>query len=98
MVEIYLITSVNDNRDPLGNPFPRVSIDDGDGSITFGSEAFSTANILEQKIFTVTNNFEVSKGAHNMTFGGNFENYDIRNVFVRQNYGQYQFDSLADLF
>lgn len=93
---IVSYTSVNDNRDPLGNPFPRVSIDDGDGSITFGSEAFSTANILEQKIFTVTNNFEVSKGAHNMTFGGNFENYDIRNVFVRQNYGQYQFDSLAD--
>ncbi|WP_292890033.1 carboxypeptidase regulatory-like domain-containing protein [Nonlabens sp.] len=93
---IVSYTSVNDNRDPLGNPFPRVQINDGDGSITFGSEAFSTANILEQNIFTVTNNFEVSKGAHNMTFGGNFENYDIRNVFVRQNFGQYTFNSLAD--
>jgi outer membrane receptor protein involved in Fe transport len=93
---IISYTSVNDNRDPLGNPFPRVQINDGDGRITFGSEAFSTANILEQNIFTVTNNFEVSKGAHNMTFGGNFENYDIRNVFVRQNFGQYTFNSLAD--
>ena len=93
---IVSYTSVNDNRDPLGNPFPRVQINDGDGRITFGSEAFSTANILEQNIFTVTNNFEVSKGAHNMTFGGNFENYDIRNVFVRQNFGQYTFNSLAD--
>jgi len=93
---IVSYTSVNDNRDPLGNPFPRVQINDGDGRITFGSEAFSTANILEQSIFTVTNNFEVSKGAHNMTFGGNFENYNIRNVFVRQNYGQYTFNSLAD--
>lgn len=93
---IVSYTSVNDNRDPIGNPFPRVSIEDGDGDITFGSEAFSTANILEQKIFTITNNFEVSKGAHNMTFGGNFENYDMRNVFVRQNYGQYQFNSLAE--
>jgi hypothetical protein len=93
---IVSYTSVNDNRDPLGNPFPRVQINDGDGRITFGSEAFSTANILEQNIFTVTNNFEVSKGAHNMTFGGNFENYNIRNVFVRQNYGQYTFNSLAD--
>jgi hypothetical protein len=93
---ILSYTSVNDNRDPIGSPFPRVQINDGDGRITFGSEAFSTANILEQNIFTVTNNFEVSKGAHNMTFGGNFENYAIRNVFVRQNYGQYTFDSLAD--
>jgi outer membrane receptor for ferrienterochelin and colicin len=93
---IISYTSVNDNRDPIGSPFPRVQINDGDGRITFGSEAFSTANILEQNIFTVTNNFEVSKGAHNMTFGGNFENYAIRNVFVRQNYGQYTFDSLAD--
>jgi hypothetical protein len=93
---ILSYTSVNDNRDPIGSPFPRVQINDGDGRITFGSEAFSTANILEQNIFTVTNNFEVSKGAHNMTFGGNFENYDIRNVFVRQNYGQYTFNSLAE--
>jgi len=93
---ILSYTAVNDNRDPIGSPFPRVQINDGDGTITFGSEAFSTANILEQNIFTVTNNFEVSKGAHNMTFGGNFENYDIRNVFVRQNYGQYTFNSLAE--
>jgi hypothetical protein len=93
---ILSYTSVNDNRDPLGNPFPRVQINDGDGRITFGSEAFSTANILEQNVFTVTNNFEVSKGAHNMTFGGNFENYNIRNVFVRQNYGQYTFNDLAE--
>ncbi|MEO9954318.1 carboxypeptidase regulatory-like domain-containing protein [Nonlabens sp.] len=93
---IVSYTKVSDDRNPIGNPFPRVSINDGDGSITFGSEAFSTANILEQKIFTVTNNFEVSKGAHNMTFGGNFEHYDMRNVFVRQNYGQYSFNSLAE--
>jgi outer membrane receptor for ferrienterochelin and colicin len=93
---ILSYTTVNDNRDPLGSPFPRVRINDGDGTITFGSEPFSTANILEQKVFTVTNNFEVSKGAHNMTFGGNFEHYDIRNVFVRENFGNYTFNSLAD--
>ena len=89
-------TSVNDDRDPLGNPFPRVSIEDGSGSITFGSEAFSTANLLEQKIFTVTNNFEIFTGNHNITIGGNFEYYDMLNVFVRQNYGAYEYLSLSD--
>ncbi|WP_164510814.1 TonB-dependent receptor [Nonlabens xiamenensis] len=90
-------TTVNDDRDPIGNPFPRVSIDDGqNSSITFGSEAFSTANLLEQSVLTVTNNFDIQKGAHNITIGGNFEYFDVRNVFVRQNFGQYQFLSLAD--
>jgi hypothetical protein len=89
-------TTVNDDRDPIGNPFPRVRIQDGDGSITFGSEAFSTANILEQKLFNVTNNFEIQSGAHNITLGGNFEFFDVRNVFVRQNFGQYSFLSLDD--
>ena len=89
-------TTVNDNRNPIGDPFPRVSLGDGTGGITFGSEAFSTGNILEQDVFTVTNNFEIQSGAHNFTLGANFEYFDVRNVFVRQNFGQYNFRSLAD--
>ncbi len=90
-------TTVNDDRDPIGSNFPRVQITDGaNGRITFGSEAFSTGNILEQTVFNVTNNFEIQSGAHNFTIGGNFEFFDVRNVFVRQNFGQYQFLSLDD--
>jgi outer membrane receptor protein involved in Fe transport len=89
-------TSVRDDRDPIGNPFPNVSIRDGDGNINFGSGVFSTGNILDQDVFTVTNNFQVSSGAHNFTFGANFENYKVRNVFVRENFGAYGFNSLAD--
>ncbi|AZQ45159.1 TonB-dependent receptor [Nonlabens ponticola] len=89
-------TIVRDDRDPIGNPFPRVSIEDGDGNITFGSERFSTGNILDQDVFTVTNNFEIQSGAHNITLGANFENYSVRNVFVRENFGNYGFDSLED--
>ena len=36
-------TQVRDDRDPLGNPFPSVSIEDGSGDIQFGAEPFSTA-------------------------------------------------------
>ncbi len=93
---IVSYTTVRDDRDPIGGAFPRVSINDGPGTITFGSEAFSTGNILDQDVFTITNNFNITKGAHNITVGGNFEMYDIRNVFIRQNFGQYRFDSLAD--
>jgi hypothetical protein len=89
-------TAVRDNRDPIGDPFPRVIINDGSGSITFGSEPFSTGNILDQDVWTVMNNFTISKGGHNITLGGNFEAYGIRNVFIRQNFGQYRFASLND--
>jgi outer membrane receptor for ferrienterochelin and colicin len=89
-------TSVLDDRDPLGDPFPHVSIRDGQGTIGFGSEPYSTANILEQKIFTLTNNFEIFKGKHTYTLGVNIENSDVRNVFVRQNFGDYDWYSLDD--
>ena len=92
-------TSVLDDRDPLGNPFPAVTIrDDGDqdADIRFGSEPFSTANLLDQTVFTVANNFSIFSGAHNITLGGNFEFTDVRNVFVGQNFGDYTFNSLAD--
>jgi outer membrane receptor for ferrienterochelin and colicin len=92
-------TSVNDDRDPLGDPFPFVIIfDEAGGSINFGSEQFSTANVLEQKIFTITDNFKLYKGKHTFTFGTHNEFYDIRNVFLAWNFGEYEFDSLEDFY
>ena len=89
-------TDVLDDRNPTGDPFPAVQIFDGSGNIYFGSEPFSTANLLEQKVLNITNNFEIYRGRHKFTFGANFENIDSKNVFFRQNFGQYRFSSLAD--
>ena len=88
-------TNVNDDRDAIGNPFPYVRIRDGAGTIIFGTEEFSTANVLDQKIFTLTDNFKIYRGKHTFTLGTHNEFYDIRNVFVGQNYGSYTFDSLS---
>ncbi len=89
-------TSVLDDRDPLGDLFPSVVIKDGSGRISFGSEPYSTGNILEQKIMTLTDNFEIYKGAHTITLGTNLEYSDVRNVFIAQNFGDYDWDSLSD--
>ena len=89
-------TAVRDDRDPTGEPFPFVEIQDGPGRIFFGSEPFSTANLLNQDIITVNNNFEIFKGNHQLTFGGNFEYYSIDNLFLAFNYGRYRFSSLED--
>ena len=90
-------TSVRDDRDPLGDPFPYVIIfDDAGGSIEFGSEQFSTANVLDQDIFTITNNFKMYQGKHTITLGTHNEFYSIRNVFMPWNFGEYEFASLDD--
>ncbi|MEO9802924.1 MAG: TonB-dependent receptor [Reichenbachiella sp.] len=86
-------TSVKDNRDPLGANFPYVDISSGD--IEAGSEQFSTANLLEQEIWTLTDNFNLYKGRHTLTFGTHNEFYDINNVFIRQNFGSYRFADIA---
>ena len=89
-------TNVKDDRDPVGAAFPYVRIDDGSGSIRLGSEQFSTANFLQQKILTITDNFNIYKGKHTFTVGTHLEFFDINNVFIRQNFGAYRFNSLSD--
>lgn len=89
-------TRVTDDRGFAGDPFPNVEINDGSGSIFFGSEPFSTGNLLEQDIWTLTNNFNWFRGKHTLTFGTNVEFYDIANLFIGQNFGVYEYDSLED--
>lgn len=90
------MTLVRDDRDPMGDPFPSVTIDDGEGRIVFGAEPFSTANLLNQDIITFTNNFEMYLGKHTLLIGGNAEFYKTKNLFIPFNYGSYQFNSVND--
>ncbi len=87
-------TSVLDDRDPIGGDFPYVIIFDGNGQIELGSEQFSTANQLDQKFFTLTNNFTLYKGKHTWTFGTHNEFINFSNLFIRQNFGVYEYGSV----
>ena len=71
--------------------FPTVNIDDGQASISLGAEAFSTANLLNQDVITITNNLELYSGKHTFTIGTHNEFYSSTNLFIRQNYGQYEY-------
>ncbi|HNQ58978.1 MAG TPA: TonB-dependent receptor [Bacteroidales bacterium] len=90
------LTFVRDDRDPMGQNFPYVSIRDGKGSINLGSEQFSTANQLDQDIITLTDNFEWYSGKHTLTFGTHNEFYNMYNLFIRQNFGVYTYNSIDD--
>jgi hypothetical protein len=89
-------TAVNDDRDPVGDPFPGIEIQDGSGTIVAGSELFSGANSLEQKIFTLTDNFNLYAGKHTFTFGTHNEFFSIYNLFIRRAYGYYRWGSMDD--
>jgi hypothetical protein len=90
-------TTVRDDRDPIGQNFPAVTIDDGnDSEIQFGSEPFSTANQLDQDVLTLTNNFKLYRGDHTITIGTHNEYINFYNLFIRQNFGSYNFNSLDD--
>ncbi|WP_188370353.1 TonB-dependent receptor [Muriicola marianensis] len=89
-------TTVRDDRDPAGDPFPTVDIQDGGGTISFGAEPFSTANLLDQDVLTLTNNFEIYAGRHTVTLGTNLEFAKIKNLFFAFNYGDYTFEDQFD--
>lgn len=89
-------TFVRDDRDPFGDPFPTVTISDGAGRIEFGAERFSTANLLNQDVITLTNDFEIYKGKHSITIGTHNEFYSVGNLFMRNNFGSYSYDNVGE--
>ena len=85
-------TFVRDDRDQFGQNFPEVNLQDGEGNLRFGGERFSSANLLNQDVVTVTNDFQLFRGKHNLLFGVNFEYFSAGNLFIRENFGYYQYD------
>lgn len=89
-------TSVVDDRDPSGANFPAIRIYDGSATIYAGSEPYSTANMLKQKVLTITDNYTIYKGKHTITLGTNNEFSSTYNLFMRKNFGEYRYTSVAN--
>ena len=97
----FTYTRVRDRRggQPFEErPFPRVLVDlSGSTAVRAGRENFSTANELDQDIYELNNDFTWLRGNHTITVGTHNEFFKFRNLFIRDNFGNYVFDSL-DLF
>lgn len=92
-------SSVKDDRGPLGNPFPNVSITDGTGrNIIFGTEISSTQNLLNQKNLSFIDAFKFSKGKHSFSLGTDNEIDHAYNVFIQRSYGFYSFASVKAFY
>ncbi|MBP6716188.1 MAG: TonB-dependent receptor [Acidobacteria bacterium] len=94
-------STVRDRRAGQPNeskPFPRVTVRLQTGiQITSGREAFSGANELDQDILEVNDDFTMLKGRHTITVGTHNEFFQFRNLFIRDSFGTYTFNTI-DLF
>lgn len=93
---LFTYTDVMDDRSQIGDPFPRVTINDGAGQMIFGSEEFSTSNLLKQRNVNFLDYFKFNVNKHAFTVGVDYELSKSYNVFIRQNFGSYQYATLAD--
>ncbi len=92
---LLTMTNVTDDRGAIGSPFPRVTINDGTGRIVFGTDEFSTGNLLKQNNLALFDVYKFYKGKHTISAGTDNEISKSTNIFIRQNYGSYVFDNLA---
>ena len=83
-------THFDDFRNPKSSPMPAFRVQDGNFSnyIVACHEPFSINNTLDQKVYQITNNMNISKGDHNYTIGFSFEKFEFDNSF---NLGEYGF-------
>lgn len=82
-------THFDDFRNSKSTPMPAFRIQDGSGGnyIVAGHEPFSINNTLDQKVFQITNNMNISKGNHTYTLGFSFEKFQFDNSFNLGAYG-----------
>ena len=75
--------------------FPRTTVRIASGlQIRVGRENFSTANELDQDIVEIHDDFTMVRGQHTITIGTHNELFKFRNLFIRDNFGTYTFNSL----
>jgi len=88
---------VRDQRVPLGEAFPMISVPVTGGTVNLGNERSSEANRLDQDIISITDNLTWKIGSHDVTFGTHNEFYTFTNLFIQDKYGTYYFNSVDDL-
>lgn len=90
------VTTVRDDRDILGTPFPKVQAQDGNATVVFGTDNFSYSNIVFQDVYTITDNLSISAGKHTFTVGTHNEFFKIQNLFTIFSTPLYFYDNQVD--
>lgn len=94
-------TSIQDPKRgiPGGQAFPFIEVLEpgpaGDPLYYFslGNELFSVGNLLENRVFNITNDFSIYKDNHKFTIGANYERMTFDNAFNPVFNGFYRFNT-----
>jgi outer membrane receptor for ferrienterochelin and colicin len=84
-------SDVLDDRSIVGDPFPRISLNDGSGTIAFGGDNSSTQNLLTQKNLSIVDNIKINIKNHSIALGVDYERFKVFNVFIQNTYGNYNY-------
>lgn len=87
---------VRDHRDP-GYKGATMYIRDNI-TVNLGTEYSSGANAMNSDTYTLTDNFSIFAGNHNITVGTHNEFFKFNNVFLQYAYGEYVFATVNDFF
>lgn len=93
---LFTVTDELDDRTWKSKPFPRVTINDGRGSIRFGSGPNTMLNYFKATEFTVSDIIKFIKRQHTFTTGVDFNVSRINDVSIQNYFGSYQFRNLND--
>jgi hypothetical protein len=92
-------TKQDESRGQVGDYFPFVDIlKDGNTYTSFGTEAFTPANLLFYDTFQAQDSFTIFGEHHSLTFGGAVEKYHSDNSFYPGIQSSYVYNSLADFY
>lgn len=90
-------THQNDPRSTNSDVFPLVDIlKDGKAFTTFGYEPFTYGNLRDVKTYSITDNFSMNLGNHQVTLGAQVDLSTTKNGFQRFGTSMYTFASWAD--
>ena len=90
-------THQNDPRSSESSVFPLVDIlKDGQAFTSFGYEPFTYGNLRDVKTYSITDNFSMSLGNHQVTLGAQVDLSTTKNGFQRFGTGNYVFASWDD--
>ena len=95
---IATFSKIQSTRSIDGSYFPTIDIfnNNGQNYMSAGSDPFTRNNDVINDVFNFTNNLTYFAGKHTFTFGINYENQRVGNMFMPGSASYYAFSSLDD--
>ena len=93
---LFTLNNQVEDRKWLGQPFPRVTIFDGNGSIVFGSDPASAVTIFNATDITLLEDFKFIKRQHAFTAGVELNYARLNDIFIPGYFGNYQFRNINE--